>query len=121
MPVILHLVTADEWAAATDPYAPASLATEGFVHATDDEATLLEVANRFYREVTGEMVVLVIDEAALEAEVRREAAAHPDGSATTAEEPLFPHVYGPIPHHAVTAVRRVQRAPDGRYEAILER
>lgn len=116
--MILHLVAADEWAVATDPYAPASLATEGFVHATDDETTLLEVANRFYRQVPGEVLVLVIDEALLDAEVRREAAAHPDGSPTTADEPLFPHVYGPISRRAVAAVRRVQRSPDGHYEAI---
>jgi uncharacterized protein len=118
--VILHLAAADEWATASDPYLPASLATEGFVHATDDEVTLLEVANRFYREVTGEVVVLVIDETALDAEVRREAPVHPDGSAPSPGEPRFPHVYGPIPHRAVVAVRRARRTDDGRYVAIVD-
>jgi hypothetical protein len=118
--VILHLVTADEWAATTDPYEPASLATEGFVHATDDEPTLLDVANRFYRDVPGEVLVLVIDERSLDVDVRREAAAHPDGSPTTANEPLFPHVYGPIPRRAVSTVRRMRRATDGGYEAIVD-
>lgn len=116
--MILHLVPAEEWAAATDPYAPASLTTEGFVHATDDEPTLLAVANRFYPEVPGEVLVLLIDEGLLGCEVRREPAAHPDGSPITVDDPLFPHVYGPIPHCAVAAVRRMQRAADGRYEAI---
>jgi uncharacterized protein (DUF952 family) len=118
--VILHLVPAEEWAATTDPYAPVSLAAEGFVHATDDEPTLVDVANRFYRDVPGEVLVLVIDEALIEADVRREAATHPDGSPTTADEPLFPHVYGPIPRRAVAAVRRMQRTTDGAYEAIVD-
>lgn len=101
---ILHLIGADDWAAAqrVGAIAPASLAEEGFVHCCT-EAQLLGVVSRYYADRT-DLVALTIDPEALgTAELKWEAPAHPDGSPNTeAEESLrYPHVYGPIPVAAV--------------------
>ncbi len=113
--MILHLIERASWDAvrASRQYEPASLASEGFVHCTGDLDTLLIVANSFYRDVDGELVALELDEGALTAEVRWEAAAHPDGRRAAADEPLFPHVYGPLDIAAVRAVRPVRRGHNG--------
>jgi len=119
---LYHLLSYGAWQAIPPGgrYAPDSLESEGFVHFSGDEAALLTVANAFYRQVTGPMVVLVVDPDRLSAEVRWEAA---DGQ--WQEDRLagtrFPHVYGPVERSAVIAVRHVRRDPDGRYLAVVDR
>ncbi|MFG3499413.1 DUF952 domain-containing protein [Streptomyces sp. NPDC047928] len=103
--MLLHVVPLDEWSADPGhPYAPASLADEGFVHCSPDGAVALAVVDAHYRDVPGTLLVLVVDEALLDAEVRWE------GS----EDVLFPHVYGPIDRAAVTALLEVRRDEEGR-------
>jgi uncharacterized protein (DUF952 family) len=113
---ILHLMTMAAWRAwppgAT--YAPESLTTEGFVHCTGDDAVMLTVANRFYRGVEDDLVVVSLDLARLTSAVRWEKAAPPDGSPAAADDPPFPHVYGPLERDAVTGVRRLVRDGAGR-------
>ncbi|WP_329277241.1 DUF952 domain-containing protein [Streptomyces sp. NBC_00691] len=110
--MLLHVVPLADWSAAPDaPYAPASLATEGFVHCSPDEAAALLIADARYRDVPGPLLVLVIDEARLAGEVRWE------GSGGT----LFPHVYGPIERDAVTSVLEVRRDTDGRARELSPR
>lgn len=113
--MLLHLMTVGEWVAwrADEPYSPPSLATEGFVHCTGDDTTLLAVANRFYASVADDMVVVGLDPDALGAEVRWEAPAHPDGSPAAPDARRFPHVYGPLVRHAVREVRPVERDAAG--------
>ncbi len=116
MSVILHLVAAEAWRGwpADTDYVEPSLHTEGFIHCTGDEATLLAVANALYRDDLGEMIALEIDETRLSADVRWEPAmpAPPPGVDAGV---LFPHVYGPIAPGAVTSVRRFLRDADGTY------
>lgn len=101
--MLFHVVPVDEWTADVDrPYAPASLATEGFVHCSPDEPAALAIADGLYRDVP-DLLVLRIDESRLGAEIRWE------GSA----DMLFPHVYGPIERAAVTGVLAVRRDMDG--------
>jgi uncharacterized protein len=112
MTVVLHLLTSTMWNDAPEtPIVPESLATEGFVHCTADDATLLRVANQFYKNVPGTMVAISIDLDRVSAEVKWE---HPPGS-----DPLtsiaFPHVYGPIPRTSVVSSRVTHRADDGTY------
>ena len=112
MTVVLHLITSTEWNGGCGaPIVPESLATEGFVHCTADDDTLLRVANHFYTNVPGPMVAISIDLDRLSAEVKWE---RPPGS-----DPLtaiaFPHVYGPIPRTAVVSSRLMQQADDGSY------
>jgi uncharacterized protein (DUF952 family) len=112
--VILHLLSAHEWAALADAdeYAPPSLASEGFIHCTGDDDLMLEVANLFYTQLD-DALVLSIDEHDLHAEVRWEP---PDDRPGL---PLFPHVYGPLNLDAVVGVRRLVRDADGRFTGYL--
>ncbi|MCX6017907.1 MAG: DUF952 domain-containing protein [Chloroflexi bacterium] len=129
--MMLHLVSKAEWEAlpANQPYAAPSLEQEGFIHCTDGEGVMLDVANRFYRGQSGDFVLLEVDEVKVMAPVKREAPADPKpavGAAlppeveaehgeSVAPRPLFPHVYGPIDRAAIVAVRPVLRDTDGRF------
>src|SRR5271166_7089948 len=77
--MILHIVGESEWVKAVGlgSYAPASLATEGFVHCST-LAQVVATANRFYRGQSG-LVVLCIEEERLRAELRYERAAEARG------------------------------------------
>ncbi|MBP2402100.1 DUF952 domain-containing protein [Streptomyces syringium] len=111
--MIFHLVPLDDWLAVPDrPYSPASLATDGFVHCSPDEETTLAVASAFYRETTGPLMVLLIDEHKLDVMVRWEAAdpAPPPG---VPAQTLFPHVYGRISRDAVEGMMEVRRDEEG--------
>ena len=105
--IIFHLLPAAEWQAqaATDAYCAATLATEGFIHCTREADRVVEVANRFYRQIPGEFVILCVDTDGLQAEVRWEMA---DGH-------LFPHVYGPISQEAIREVIPFPRNPQGQF------
>ncbi|WP_017241553.1 DUF952 domain-containing protein [Streptomyces sp. SS] len=113
--MLMHVVPLADWSAAPEapdaPYAPPSLAAEGFVHCSADEAAALAIADAHYRDVPGPLLVLVIDEAGLGGEVRWE------GSGDV----LFPHVYGPVERAAVTAVLEVRRDADGRARELVAR
>ncbi|WP_019885158.1 DUF952 domain-containing protein [Streptomyces purpureus] len=103
--MLFHVVPRDEWTAEPGgPYAPASLAAEGFVHCSPDESAALAIADAHYRDVPGPLLVLVLDEERLGGEVRWE------GSG----DQMFPHVYGAIERAAVSAVLEVRRDGDGR-------
>lgn len=100
--------------------APDSLASEGFVHATADEATLLAVANAFYADAAEPFAALVIDTGLLGAEVRWEAAA-PAPPPGVAPDTLFPHIYGPIPNTAVVGRRYLRPDPGGGFASVEAR
>ncbi|MER5739863.1 MULTISPECIES: DUF952 domain-containing protein [unclassified Streptomyces] len=110
--MLLHVVPLDAWSADPGrPYAPPSLAAEGFVHCSQDERSALAVADAHYRDVPGPLLVLVLDESLLSGEVRWE------GSG----DRLFPHVYGPVERAAVSAVLEVRRDADGRARELAPR
>jgi uncharacterized protein (DUF952 family) len=107
---IFHLAPAERWRSwpHDHPYLPAEYDADGFVHRTAGAELMLRVANRFYREVPGDFVVLAIDPERLAAPLRWEQPA--DDLA-----PLFPHIYGPIDHAAVVGVFDVRRDADGTF------
>ncbi|MER7761482.1 DUF952 domain-containing protein [Streptomyces sp. NPDC097619] len=111
--MIFHLVPLADWSAAPSglPFAPSSLAAEGFVHCSADRATVLGIAGSHYREVPGVLLVLELDEAALTSEVRR---------AGGPGDP-YPHVYGPLDREAVVAVWEVVRGPGGAARELVSR
>ncbi len=112
--MIYHVVPLDDWLRDPDrPYATPSLAAEGFVHCAPDEETALRVADAFYREAVGPLMVLLIEEERLDAPVRWEAAA-PAPPPGCAPGLLFPHVYGRISRHAVVGMLEVERDAGGR-------
>ncbi len=107
---ILHIAVPADWAQAVDAdeyrvsTRGVSLEQEGFIHCSF-AGQLEGVANRFYADLT-DLVLLHIQPDLLDVEVRVEPPA--DGVAE-----LFPHVYGPIPTAAVTAVTPWRRGDDG--------
>jgi len=109
---IYHMALPADWARAaeTDHYRVSTrgvnLEQEGFIHCSFD-GQLEGVANRFYADLT-DLVLLRIQPDLLDAEVRVEPPAEglPE---------LFPHVYGPIPTAAVTAVTPWRRGDDGNW------
>jgi uncharacterized protein (DUF952 family) len=107
--VTLHLVPEPVWRSHTDAqeYQPERFAEEGFIHCTDGEGLVIEVANRYYRDDPRAYLVLDIDLTRLRSPVIFED-----------ETRQYPHVYGPIEREAVTRVRRVERVPDGTFTAI---
>ncbi|MEU3933031.1 DUF952 domain-containing protein [Streptomyces sp. NPDC029044] len=104
--MIYHVVPSTVWAGAGRSYAPASLAEEGFVHCSPDEATTLAVVNAFYRDAPRPLLVLALDETRLAARVEWEAAA-PAPPPGVAGDVLFPHVFGPLDRDAVDHVLEV--------------
>jgi len=112
-----HLAPAGRWRdwPAEQAYLPAEYAADGFIHCTSGDELMLSIANRFYRDTSGEFVLLVIDPARLSAPLRWEAPAPPAGNAGPDLAPLFPHIYGPIDRAAIVEVRTVRRAADGTF------
>ena len=105
--MIFHLALAADWDAAVPAgeYRVSTLGRtleqEGYIHASADLAQAQGVAGRYYRDVTEPLVLLEIDEDRLGCPVRREV---PEGA-----DEAFPHIYGPIPVSAVTAVTPFSR------------
>ena len=99
--IILHLAFRADWdtGVASGAYQAPSLAEEGFIHASADEAQLLRVAARLFAGRT-DLLALDVDTDRLPAEspVIREAARSGE---------IYPHVYGPINPDAVVRVRRL--------------
>ncbi|WP_344315917.1 DUF952 domain-containing protein [Acrocarpospora pleiomorpha] len=104
--MILHLALASDWAhaQASGHYRVSTLGRtleqEGFIHASADLAQAQGVAARYYTTVTEPLLLLHIQEDLLGCPVKHET---PAGSDET-----FPHIYGPIPVTAVTAVTPFQ-------------
>ena len=107
MTIIYHLAHRDAWAEAqaAGEYEAPSLAQEGFIHCSEDEAQLLRVVERLYLGVDG-LQVLDVDTAKLNAGVRRE----PSRSGE-----MYPHIYGRINTGAVIRVRHLLLDADGRH------
>ncbi len=118
--LILHLVPADEYLGLLpgQPYLPSAYDKDGFIHCTKEPEVMLQIANRFYKDLAGEVWVLVIDADKVTAPVRWEAPAHPDGSPAQPGERLFPHIYGPLNRDAIVDVHPAQRDPDGNFSAV---
>ena len=107
--MILHFCTASVWADAqlAGEYTADSLSTEGFIHCSTAEQVHLP-ATALARGRT-DLVLLEIDESRLPEPPRWE-----PGEGTDME---FPHVYCPIPVHAVIAVHPYPPEPDGSFAA----
>ncbi|MEM7016925.1 MAG: DUF952 domain-containing protein [Pseudomonadota bacterium] len=104
---IYHIVTEPDFLSRHDGeiYRPANLPQDGFVHCSS-QASAVPVANDYYTDVEGRLLLLEIAPAQLTAETKYEAPAPIPGGGTdhlkTATQ--FPHVYGPIELKAITRV-----------------
>jgi uncharacterized protein (DUF952 family) len=109
---IYHIAVRADWdRALTDGFYTRSsvdktLAEEGFIHASQ-ESQVAGTANKFYRNVRGPLVLLVIDAGRVDAEVRYDP--------VPGEELPFPHIYGPLNTGAVLAAVPFAPGPDGTF------
>ena len=108
---IFHVARREDWTAAQEAggYEVSSrgvtLAEEGFIHASTHEQ-LPGTVERYYGDLDpAELVILEIDPAACDAAGAPVRWEHVPGARAP-----FPHVYGPVPVTAVTAVHRVDGA-----------
>jgi uncharacterized protein (DUF952 family) len=112
---IYHIARAADWerALSDGEYTTSSvgktLAEEGFIHASQG-SQVKGTANKYYRDVPGDLVVLVIDTSRLRAELRYE-------DVPGAELP-FPHIYGPLNTGAVIAAWPLLPGPDGTFAFV---
>lgn len=106
---IYHISTLADWQQAqiAGQYTVASLAQEGFIHASSREQ-VVDSANRHYHGQSG-LVLLVIDPAKVKPEVRF------DPVTLRGEQTTFPHIYGPINLDAVRQVLQFTPSPDGTF------
>ncbi len=108
---LYHVTAAADWATAVQAgeyrlsTRGKTLAEVGFIHASHAHQ-VVRVADAFYRGLPG-LVLLVIDPAAVRAEIREEPAPG------TGER--FPHIYGPLNADAVLAALPFEPGPDGRF------
>jgi uncharacterized protein (DUF952 family) len=102
----LHLAPETAWDARDPavPYLPAAYLEDGFVHCTDGDEEMVEVANRIYRADPGHFILLTLD-------------LDRTGSPWRFDDPdlRYPHVYGSIDPASVIKVRRMARAADGTF------
>ena len=118
---ILHLVPAAYFQSlpASQSYLPESFAADGFIHCTREPEVMFDIANRFYKNLPGDVLVLVIDADQVTSKIKWELPADPDGAPTQPEAGrLFPHIYGPLNRDAIVAIRRANRSPDGTFLSI---
>ena len=106
----LHLVPEATWAAhdPAAPYLPAAYAEDGFVHCTDGDEEMVDVANRFYAADPRPFLLLTLD-------LER------TGSPWRFDDPgrRYPHVYGPIdPAVGRRGAADGPRAADGTFTGI---
>ncbi len=111
--VLVHLCGVDDWSHACErgEILPGPSGSERFIHLSAPEQVHLP-ANRLYRG-RGDLVLLYIDPAALDAPVRWE-----PGVATDPESMLFPHLYGPLPVRAVIRVTAYLPGADGTFAPV---
>ena len=108
---LYHVTAAADWAAAraAGEYRLSTrgktLEEVGFIHSSHAHQ-VVPVADAFYRGLPG-LVLLVIDPAAVRAEIREEPVPG------TGER--FPHIYGALNADAVVAVLPFPPGPDGRF------
>ena len=107
---IYHLAPAKRWAdwAEDQAYLPAEYDADGFIHCTAGDELMLQVANTFYRQSSGDFVLLVIDPSRVTVPVKWEQS---DDQLAT----VFPHIYGSINRDAIVDVRQVLRSADGTF------
>ncbi len=101
---IYHVARAEAWASvqASQQYAPATLSSDGFIHASHaDQLERLKRSGLFAADSA--WVVLTIDPFKVQAEVRYERGDDPPGVTSPPDE-LFPHIYGPLNTDAVVEV-----------------
>lgn len=110
--MLLHIATATDWAAALEAGTYRMSTRDqrwedvGFIHLARPHQ-VAGVANRFYRGIDDDLVLLIIDAGLVGADIRDEDSY---GSGET-----FPHLYAALPVRAVTATIPYPSRRDGSF------
>jgi uncharacterized protein (DUF952 family) len=117
---ILHIVAANDFNSRppTEPYLPGAYAADGFIHCTKEPQVLLHIANTFYKNIVGDVLVLVIDTDKLTSPLKWEPPSPPPDPSHPFASILFPHIYGPLNRDAIVDIRIATRAEDGSFTAV---
>ena len=83
-------------------YLPAAFADDGFIHCTDGEFMISQIAFRVFRELQEELWLFFIDKSRVKSAIRYDD-----------KERLFPHIYGPLNWDAVVKVGAMVRDRKG--------
>lgn len=116
MSLIYHILPWADWRAAqtAGSYQAASLAAQGFIHASTREQ-VVRVANAVYLGQVG-LALLVVDAHRLTAPLKFEPPVHPaSGQPDTGADELFPHIYGALNLDAVAQVVDFPARADGSF------
>ncbi|MGQ4597708.1 DUF952 domain-containing protein [Nocardia sp. R6R-6] len=110
---LVHLCTVSEWLSArqTGEHCPPSLEEAGYIHLSAPRQVHLP-ANRLFAG-RRDLVLLRIDPGRLNSPIKWE-----PGVPTDPESMLFPHLYGPLPVSAVTAVQEYRPGVDGTFAPL---
>ena len=105
--MIYHIVKENEYFTGNDGkhYLPLQYKESGFVHCAF-EPSVIPVANDYYLNVEGKLLLLRIDPSKLNSQIKYEPPS-PEGGVRAmhvTSSPVFPHVYGPIHNSAVDGV-----------------
>ena len=126
-PYVFHLVQLTLWEESLESgsiYYPPTYTQDGFTHGTSNPDKLLNVANHFYPNVTGEwhcLKMTVESLAAAGVKVVYEGTAPVGDKAPDFEgsdDELFPHILGGIPMKAVLESYPVVRSDGGEFLSI---
>jgi uncharacterized protein (DUF952 family) len=111
-PRIYHLVTATylESVASDAEYFPHYFDEEGFIHATMEPEWVEKVANRIFANMDGEVKLLEVDTAKVQAEIRLE----------ESKGHWYPHIYGGLNWDAILRTATLPRDADGHYHFPTE-
>jgi uncharacterized protein (DUF952 family) len=122
---IYHLTPASYYRSqpSDQPYQPATLAEEGFIHCTAGSEKLVEIANTFFATLQDELMALEIDQAQLTVPLVFEPPIpplHTVASTVQVANPdsniLFPHIYGPLNRQAIVNRFALQRDQTGQWQ-----
>jgi uncharacterized protein (DUF952 family) len=101
-------------------YYPPTYNVDGFIHATENPALLLEVGTFFYKDVPGDWICIQLNPLLLGVPVVYESAA-PVGDKPSFDyenSPKFPHIYGGITGNAVMRIFKIIRDSNGSFLSI---
>ena len=126
--IIYHMCDVDAFntlTAAGKLYYPPTYSQDGFIHATEDPHSLIEVANYFYKTTPGKWVCLSIDQSKLRSAKVIYEKPLPVGNieafdhkSTGQSTPQFPHIYGGLPKDSVLRYYKIVRSEDGMFLRI---